>query len=205
MHRVMMNSATYRQSSHALQVMLDDDPENKLYARWNRRRLEAEAIRDSILMKSGRLDLTMGGSMMKARSNRYVDRGHLKAHSLVPRRTVYLPVYRSTGYEGMKAFDFSDPAVPDGNRRTSTVASQALFLMNSQFMHQSSDAFAKKIMAVPANERASWAIQHVLGRKATSEEKQRAQSFVGDYGNEEKAWSAFARVLFSSNEFLYLE
>lgn len=205
MHRVMMNSATYRQSSHALQVMLDDDPENKLYARWNRRRLEAEAIRDSILMKSGRLDLTMGGSMMKARSNRYVDRGHLKAHSLVPRRTVYLPVYRSTGYEGMKAFDFSDPAVPDGNRRASTVASQALFLMNSQFMHQSSDAFAKKIMAVPANERASWAIQHVLGRKATSEEKQRAQSFVGDYGNEEKAWSAFARVLFSSNEFLYLE
>lgn len=205
MHRLLMNSATYRQSSHAPQVVLDDDPENKLFARWKRRRLEAEAIRDSILMKSGRLDLTMGGSMMKARSNRYVDRGHLEAHSLVPRRTVYLPVYRSTGYEGMKAFDFSDPAVPDGNRRTSTVASQALFLMNSKFMHQSSDALAKIIMSMPADQRASGAIQHVLGRRASKEEKQRANSFIRDYHNEEKAWSAFARVLFSSNEFLYLE
>lgn len=205
MHRLLMNSATYRQSSHASQVVLDDDPENKLFARWKRRRLEAEVIRDSILMKSGSLDLTMGGSMMQVNSNRYVNRGHLEAHSLVPRRTVYLPVYRSTGYEGMKAFDFADPAVPDGNRRTSTVANQSLFLMNSKFMHQSSGAFAKNILSIPEDQRAAHAIKQILGREASNEEKQRANSFVRDYNHEGKAWSAFARVLFSSNEFLYLE
>ena len=205
MHRLLMNSATYRQSSHASQVVLDDDPENKLFGRWKRRRLEAEVIRDSILMKSGRLDLTMGGSMMQVSSNRYVNRGHLEAHSLVPRRTVYLPVYRSTGYEGMKAFDFADPAVPDGNRRTSTVTNQSLFLMNSKFMHQSSGAFAKNILSIPEDQRAAHAIKQILGREASNEEKQRANSFVRDYNHEGKAWSAFARVLFSSNEFLYLE
>lgn len=205
MHRLLMNSATYRQSSHASQVLLDDDPENQLFARWKRRRLEAEAIRDSILMKSGRLDLAMGGSLLKARDNRYADRSHLEAHSLVPRRTVYLPVYRSTGYDGLKAFDVSDPAVPEGDRRTSTVASQALFLMNSQFMHESSSALAQKIMAVPQDQRTSWAVRSVLGRETTSDEVKRTHLFVKTYGAEEQAWAAFARVLFSSNEFLYLE
>ena len=198
-----MNSATYRQSSHASQVVLDDDPENKLFARWKRRRLEAEVIRDSILMKSGSLDLTMGGSMMQVNSNRYVNRGHLEAHSLVPRRTVYLPVYRSTGYEGMKAFDFADPAVPDGNRRTSTVANQSLFLMNSKFMHQSSGAFAKNILSIPEDQRAAHAIKQILGR-GLQRRKQRANSFVRDYNHEGKRGRPRSRP-FSSNEFLYLE
>lgn len=85
------------------------------------------------------------------------------------------------------------------------MASQALFLMNSQFMHESSGALAKRIMAVPQDQRASWTIRHILGREATTDEQQRADLFVNDHGDEEQAWSAFARVLLSSNEFLYLE
>ena len=126
MHRLLMNSATYRQSAQADLALLKYDPENKLFAHWQRRRVESEVIRDSILAKSGRLDQTMGGSMLVSRSNAYVDRAKLKEHSLVPRRTVYLPVYRSTGYDGQKAFDAVDSTMPDGNRRTSTVAGQAM-------------------------------------------------------------------------------
>ncbi len=209
MHRLLMNSATYRQSAQADLALLEYDPENKLFARWQRRRVESEVIRDSILMKSDRLDLTMGGSMLVSRSNAYVDRGKLKEHSLVPRRTVYLPVYRSSGYDGQKAFDSPDPAVPDGNRRTSAVASQALYLMNSKLVHESSQNLAKALLTKTANlskrQRTSWMIKHLLGRDATDEECLKGEQFVQDYGDEKEAWAAFARVLFSSNEFLYVE
>jgi len=205
MHRLMMNSATYRQSAQADLALLDYDPENELFARWQRRRVEAEVIRDSILMKSQRLDLTMGGSMLILRPNKYVDRGHLKAHSLVPRRTVYLPVYRSSGYDGQKAFDAADPAVPDGNRRSSTVAGQALYLMNSELMHESSRALAEIMVSSVSNDRISWSIKHLLGREATGQERQQGKKFISDYGDEKEAWAAFSRVLFSSNEFLYVE
>lgn len=205
MHRLMMNSATYRQSARADLALLEYDPENKLFARWQRRRVEAEVVRDSILLKSKRLDLTMGGSMLVAQSSKYVDRGQLHAHSLVPRRTVYLPVYRSSGYDGQKAFDAADPAVSDGNRRTSTVAGQALYLMNSELVHESSKALANFVMSQETEERASWLIEHLLGREATEEECLRCEAFVSGYGDEVEAWAAFSRVLFSSNEFLYVE
>ncbi len=209
MHRLMMNSATYRQSAQADLALLEYDPENKLFARWQRRRVESEVIRDSILMKSKRLDLTMGGSMLVVQTSKYVDRGHLDAHSLVPRRTVYLPVYRSSGYDGQKAFDAADPAVPDGNRRSSTVAGQALYLMNSGLMHESSRALAEVMLAATPDQdsraRTSWLIKHLLGREATAKERLQGGEFVESYGDEKEAWAAFSRVLFSSNEFLYVD
>ncbi|MGJ8696193.1 MAG: DUF1549 and DUF1553 domain-containing protein [Verrucomicrobiaceae bacterium] len=209
MHRLMMNSATYRQAAQADYALLENDPENRLFARWQRRRVESEVIRDSILMKSGRLDFTMGGSMLVVKPSKYVDRGQLDAHALVPRRTVYLPVYRSTGYDGQKAFDAADPAVSDGNRRSSTVAGQALYLMNSELMHESSRALAEVMIAATADQdarsRSSWLIRHLLGREGTEEECLQGEEFVSYYGDEKEAWAAFARVLFSSNEFLYVE
>lgn len=205
MHRLMMNSATYRQSAQADSALLEYDPENKLFARWQRRRVESEVIRDSILMKSQRLDSTMGGSMLVVQPSKYVDRGKLHAHSLVPRRTVYLPVYRSSGYDGQKAFDTADAAVSDGNRRSSTVAGQALYLMNSELMHESSKALADKVMSRNPEDRIAWLIEHLLGREATEKECLQGVRFVSEYGNEKEAWAAFSRVLFSSNEFLYVE
>jgi len=209
MHRLMMNSATYRQSAQADLALLEDDPENKLFARWQRRRVESEVIRDSILMKAERLDLTMGGSMLVVQPSKYVDRGQLHAHSLVPRRTVYLPVYRSSGYDGQKAFDTADPAVSEGNRRSSTVAGQALYLMNSELIHESSKALAEVVVSSAlgqdSRDRTSWLIRHLLGREAAEKECLQGEAFVSDYGDEKEAWAAFARVLFSSNEFLYVE
>ena len=205
MHRLMMNSATYRQSAKADVAVLEYDPENKLFARWQRRRVEAEVIRDSILMKADRLDLDMGGSMLVVQPNKYADQGKLTAHSMIPRRTVYLPVYRSSGYDGQKAFDTSDPAVSNGNRRTSTVAGQALFLMNSELMHASSKALAELVISKATKHRSAWMIKHVLGRDPTKDETARGNAFVEKYGDEKGALAAFARVLLSSNEFLYMD
>lgn len=205
MHRLMMNSATYRQSAKADVGVLEYDPENKLFARWQRRRVEAEVIRDSILMKADRLDLDMGGSMLVVQPNKYADQGKLTAHSMIPRRTVYLPVYRSSGYDGQKAFDTADPAVSNGNRRTSTVAGQALFLMNSELMHASSKALAELVISKATKHRSAWMIKHVLGRDPTKDETARGNAFVEKYGDEKGALAAFARVLLSSNEFLYMD
>ena len=205
MHRLMMNSATYRQSAEADLALVEYDPENKLFARWQRRRVESEVVRDSILMKANRLDLDMGGSMLVVQPNKYVNQGKLTEHSMVPRRTVYLPVYRSSGYDGQKAFDTADPAVSNGNRRTSTVAGQALYLMNSELMHASSKALADFVISKASEYRPAWMIKHVFGRDPTKDESARGITFVESYGDEKAALAAFARVLLSSNEFLYME
>ncbi|MDB4792030.1 DUF1553 domain-containing protein, partial [Akkermansiaceae bacterium] len=116
-----------------------------------------------------------------------------------------LPVYRSSGYDGQKAFDTADPAVSNGNRRTSTVAGQALYLMNSELMHTSSKALADFVISKSPENRPAWMIKHVFGRDPTKDESARGITFVESYGDEKGALAAFARVLLSSNEFLYME
>lgn len=81
--------------------------------------------------------------------------------------------------------------------------------MNSKLVHESSQNLAKALLTKTANlskrQRTSWMIKHLLGRDATDEECLKGEQFVQDYGDEKEAWAAFARVLFSSNEFLYVE
>jgi len=205
MHRVLMNSATYRQSASAAGDIVEKDPENQLLARWQRRRVESEVIRDSILFKSGRLNFEMGGSLVEVRPNKYIDRAPLQKQAQIPRRTVYLPVYRSTGYDDQKVFDAADPTAPDGNRRCSTVAGQALFLMNSELIHESSDHLASLVLEHPESERGEWLIRRVLDREATQDELLKGQEFLSEYPDRQEGWAAFARVLFASHEFMYVE
>ena len=145
------------------------------------------------------------------RKNKYVSRDKLKDYAKLTCRTVYLPVFRSSGYEDQNAFDFPDPAVLDGDRGSSTVAPQALFLMNSPLVHSSSSGLAKAMLAktdgASAPDRAGWMVLHLLGRPATDAERERGAAFVGDYAPDDPpaAWAAFARALFASNEFLYIE
>ena len=211
LHRIIMNSATYRQASLADTRLKETDPENRLFARWKPRRIESEVLRDSILYKSNRLDLTMGGSMLTEQSHKYVDRNKQKEYIKSMRRTIYLPVLRSSGYDGQKAFDFPDPAVITGKRNVSSVTPQALYLMNSDLIHKSSAALAKIMLedtrAMGSKARVSWLIMHLMGREATAAEKERGEMFAGTYGKDEKntAWAAFSRALFATNEFLYIQ
>ena len=211
MHRLIMKSATYQQSAFADDSIKKADPDNQLFARWKIRRLESEALRDSILFKANLMDLKMGNSMLTASKHKYANRDKLSEHIKSNKRTVYLPVMRSSGYDGQNAFDFPDPAMINGNRNSSTIAPQALYLMNSPFIHRSSNALAKihkeATTNVSISNKTNWMILHILSRPATETETLRTEKFIHTYStdNEIAAWAAFARTLFASNEFLYIE
>ncbi len=211
MHRLIMNSATYQQSSFTDESIKNADPDNELFARWKIRRLESEALRDSILFKANLIDLNMGKSMLTASKHKYANRDKLSEHIKSNKRTVYLPVMRSSGYDGQNAFDFPDPAMINGNRKSSTIAPQALYLMNSPLIHRCSNALAeihkKATSNTPTSNRINWMILHLLSRPATKKEILRAENFIHTYspGNGQATWAAFARTLFASNEFLYIE
>lgn len=211
MHRLIMNSATYQQSSFTDKSIKNADPDNELFARWKIRRLESEALRDSILFKANLINFNIGKSMLTAAKNKYANRDKLSEHIKSNKRTVYLPVMRSSGYDGQNAFDFPDPAMINGNRKSSTIAPQALYLMNSPLIHRCSNALAeihkKATSNTPISNRINWMILHLLSRPATKNETLRVENFIHTYspGNEQTAWAAFARTLFASNEFLYIE
>ncbi|MEC8658682.1 MAG: DUF1549 and DUF1553 domain-containing protein [Verrucomicrobiota bacterium] len=210
LHRLIMNSATYQQSSSSNEMARKKDPDNKLFARWKIRRLESESIRDSVLSKSKLLDLKGGGSMLSAKKHKYANRGKLSEHIKSNKRTIYLPVMRSSGYDGQNAFDFPDPALLNGNRKSSTVTPQALFLMNSDLIHRSSTSLANIILEQSEKsiqEKIKWTIYHLLSRPAEDKEIQIASEFLNSYSNNDlkSAWSAFTRGILASNEFIYIE
>ena len=115
----------------------------------SRRRLEAEEIRDAILAVSGRLDRTMGGSLLTFKDREYVTStaNADPVNYLGLRRSVYLPVIRSALYELYTAFDFGDPTVMNGDRPTTTVAPQALFVMNSPLVLESTRTMAAALLS----------------------------------------------------------
>lgn len=127
-HRLLLNSRTYRQSSVVAAETVERDPENRLLGRFRVRRLDAEEVRDTILQISATLDRTMGGSLLQVKN-----RGYLFDHTSIDksdyssrRRSLYLPVIRNNVYDVFQLLDFPDPAVPTGDRSTTTVATQAL-------------------------------------------------------------------------------
>src|SRR5262249_25036229 len=120
------------------------DPENRLLARANRRRLEAECLRDTILLVSGRLTADMGGPTF--RPGLATDYGYKHADT---RRGVYSPVCRNALPEIFEVFDFADPSVTTGRRNVSTLAPQALFLMNHPFVLEESRQAARRLLAEP--------------------------------------------------------
>ncbi|HTE19823.1 MAG TPA: DUF1549 and DUF1553 domain-containing protein, partial [Armatimonadota bacterium] len=148
MHRLLMLSSTYAMSSAHDPRAASVDPENRLHWRAEVRRLEAEAVRDALLAVSGTLDRTMGGSLLTLKNREFVfdhtSRDATRYDSL--RRSIYLPVIRNNVYDVFQLFDFADPAVLEGNRPTTTVAPQALFMMNSDLVHGAAEAMADRLL-----------------------------------------------------------
>ncbi|MDG1853668.1 MAG: DUF1553 domain-containing protein, partial [Verrucomicrobiales bacterium] len=134
-------SRTYQLSSKTDSNNYVQDPGNKFLWKQNRRRLEAEAIRDSILSISGELEITKGGPSIRPGTK--TEYGY-KFDTL--RRSIYYPVFRNTLPEIMQVFDFADPNLVTGSRTTSSVPTQALFLMNNPFVREQSKMAAKKLM-----------------------------------------------------------
>jgi hypothetical protein len=189
MHRLIMLSVTYQQSSTPSPEALRRDPDNRLVSRQARRRLTAEELRDALLAVSGNLDRIGGGP---------ADRD-----IMTPRRTVYQMTVRSdrTGFGPL--FDAADPTAPVDRRTDSTVAPQALFLMNHPFVAAQADALAANMQRQSGDlERAIGRLySRLFGRPPTADEVRIGQTIVtGDAG-----WRGYCRVLLATNEFCFID
>ncbi len=133
LHRLILLSSTYQQSGRDDPRQLESDPDNRLLAGMNRRRLDFEAMRDSLLAVAGRLDTTMGGRAVE-----------LTTAPFSPRRSVYGFIDRQNLPGLFRTFDFASPDTSTPQRYTTTVPQQALFLMNSPFVVEQARHFAQR-------------------------------------------------------------
>jgi hypothetical protein len=215
MHRTMMLTSTYQMSSEFNAKAVETDPDNISLWRMNRRRLEAELIRDGIMEVSGGLkkDYT-GGTILNYKDRQYVantSKGGDVDYDR-PIRAVYVPVVRSSMYALFSAFDLPDSAVSNGDRDASVVAPQALFMMNGSVMLKHSKIMAQGLLAradLDDAGRVREAYERALSRPATAGEVDQALSFVAKMQGEWKgdrlsAWQSFCKSLIASNEFIYI-
>lgn len=216
LHRQIMFSATYRMTSEHDSDNAIIDPENRFHWRFNVRRLEVESIRDAILAVSGLLDKKPRESLLHVRNREFLfdhtskDNTSYQSHC----RAVYLPVVRNHLYDMFQLFDYADASVTNSNRPTSTVPSQALFLMNSQLSTNAARAFAKRIISGPDqsdDQRLTTAYFLAFGRPVTIKERRRDRNFLTHImASTQKqnatmdAWSALCQTLMMSSEFVYV-
>ncbi len=220
--REIILSRTYRLSTRHDATAYAIDPENRLHWRAERRRLDAEAIRDAMLAVSGRLDLTMGGSPVAELPEQALDnesKSPIDTDKIL-RRSVYLPILRSDLPPILHVFDFADPEMVTGRRDTTTVPAQALLLMNSPFVVEQSHVAAENLLSntqLDDTGRIAIVYRQAIGRSPTSSEQQAAMSFVNGFRSslrekaelsrqvELDAWTSFCQALFASTEFRFLE
>ena len=241
-HRLILTSATYRQTSHVGATAYRADPENRLLSRGAVRRLDAESVRDAILTISGSLDSKYGGPPVPIMADRVgqwvIGIENLNAGRPGPvlemqgeryRRSVWVEVRRSRPLAVLDTFD--RPAMePNCTQRVSTtVASQSLLMMNSDFVVSQSARFADRLKEVGSQpvKRIRHAWQLVYSTEPTVEQVTAAVAFVEEQTAlfskpaatddhkkttaeetlqaADRAWSVFCQALLSSNRFLYLD
>jgi hypothetical protein len=210
LHKLIMNSAVYQRSTQHPheEIAVAADPVNELWWRFDLRRLEAEQIRDSILLVSGLLDETMGGKTIPLRNRQFVFNHTSQDHTGYEqrrRRAAYLPVVRNHLCEVFQQFDYPDPATPTGNRNTTVVAPQALLMMNSPLVLDAAEALADRLSVGDPAAQVDRAYQLVFARVPTEVERQRAVGFIsGSTGEPRQVWALFCQSLLASNEFMFL-
>ena len=216
MHRLIMLSAVYRQSSHLDPAAMRIDPDNRYFGRFNRQRLEAEGVRDALMAAAGTLDTQALDKEMGGMATRDFN---------APRRTLYVMTIRSdrSGYGPL--FDTADPTNSVEKRVTSTVAPQALFLMNSDFVGKQSRALAELVLKQNLNtdkDRVAWLYTRLYGRPVTAKEAVIALAYLGksraaaahpaafsaaDAGTDAqiKLWQGYCGILLCANEMIYFD
>jgi hypothetical protein len=204
--REIVLSRTYRLSTTPAPVSSASaaDPENRLLSRTNRRRLDAECIRDAILHASGQLNLNPGGPGYPTTLTSDFAHKHTDT-----RRSVYAPVFRNALPDLFAAFDFPDPSTPTGRRDTSVVAPQALFMTNNPFViEQSRQAAARLLNQTPSTqqEQITRAYRLTLNRPPEPEESTAIANFLRTTpGDDREKWSQVFQALFASIDFRYVD
>lgn len=206
LHRLLLTSQAYQQSTRRDPARESRDPDNKLFLRRTPHRLEGEALRDCVLAVSGLLDPTMYGPGTRDENNR--------------RRSIYFTVKRSGLMNSMVVFDQPEPLVSQGTRPTTTVAPQALLLINSPQVREAARHFATALVRETPIDRdyqpaIALAYRRALGRAPSPVESKAASNFLDaaanayqQEGQSEPRFQAlvdYAQVLFGLNEFAYEE
>jgi hypothetical protein len=198
MHRLIMASAAYQRAAlhdadHG--ALIESDPENRMLARFPTRRLEAEEIRDAMLAAAGGLDPATGGPAT--------------ADVRSARRSLYIATTRGNRSNFSTLFDAADPELSVERRDVSTVAPQALFFLNSPFVHAEAAALAKRLLGTADDEsgRIDGAYELLYGRPADEQERQIGLDFLDRHGGHgaAEAWTDYAHALLCANEFLTLD
>lgn len=221
--REIMLSRAYQMGSTHDAANYAVDPDNKLHWRMSQRRLDAEAIRDAMLSVAGVLNFypVDGSPVARAGEGREGIINLLREVAAQPQnyRSIYLPLIRDQVPEFLSVFDFPDASLVNGDRDTTNVPSQSLFLMNNPQVQTAADAFAQRVAAFQGapQERLSHAYQLAFGREPTAAEKQVISSFWTRFPQEAAknkaipkdkiaalALATFCQGLLASAEFRYL-
>jgi hypothetical protein len=203
LQREIMLSAVYQTSPQESKEALENDGSNRYYSHFNRQRLDAESIRDSILFVAGDLDLKQVGGPSQ-------DFGPENA-----RRTVYCKVSRFRLNNYLQVFDFPNPSFTAEQRFSTNVPLQRLYFMNNEFVYMQAGKLAERVLTQP-NEtaRIAQAYRLLYGRAPTAKEMEVGLRFLQTTpekpGNTVKgepvtAWREYARVLLSANEFEFID
>lgn len=208
LHRLIVTSATYRQVSASRAEGESVDSGNRFLWRMNRRRLDADAIRDAMLFVSGELDMTMHGpgfdtfAFEDDESPRYLYERHEPDDPAALRRSVYRFIVRSVPDPFMEAFDCADPSVSVPVRGETTTALQALALLNDPFVLRRAEHFAERVSLqepeTSARIVAAWEL--ALNRSPSPTELARAEAHAEQYG-----LSALCRVILNTSEFVFID
>jgi len=221
LHRMIVLSKTYQMASAFDGGNAALDGGNKWYWRFERRRLDAEAIRDSLLAVSGTLDQHRPGAQPFPPITQWSWTQHNPFKDVYPtnHRSVYLMTQRLQKHPYLALFDGPDTNMTAERRSSSTVPLQALFWMNSPMMRQISEAFARRLLTATPDQtgRIRLAFQLAYARPPGSEEVQRGSDYLQRYRAElqktglppdqaeTEAWTSYARVLLGANEFVYID
>ncbi|HMC89675.1 MAG TPA: DUF1553 domain-containing protein, partial [Gemmataceae bacterium] len=221
LHREIMVSRTYQLASSHDETNAAKDPGNRWYWRYDRRRLDAEAIRDTMLALSGQLDLYRPGPHPFPPIDKWGWTQHNAFKDVYPtnHRSVYLMTQRLQRHPYLALFDGPDTNMSTEQRTNATVPQQALFLMNNPLIKTLAEGFARKLIqsASATRQRVEFAHQLAWSRPAEAAELEKGICYVQEYRNrlaqagvprdrqELEAWTSYARILLSANAFIYLD
>jgi hypothetical protein len=223
--RKLVLSHAYRLSAETSAAYQAVDPANRLVWRHSPRRLDAEEIRDSMLAASGQLDrnrprgsVAMELKVIEMPNNGPKAKRVLEVAAASKHRSVYLPLVRTLTPRSLEVFDFAEQGMVTGSRDSTTVATQALYLLNDPFVQQQARALAERLLKTDRVDagRIDLAYRLALGREATAKEIGRARDYLAEVESDLRqdgqdsaepriaAWSSFCQALLASAEFRFV-
>ncbi|HSQ56603.1 MAG TPA: DUF1549 and DUF1553 domain-containing protein, partial [Gemmata sp.] len=216
MHRQILKSAVYRQSSTPVDGLDVVDPDDRLLSHFPVRRLDAEAIRDGILLVSGELDPRAGGPYVPSKRTKEGTVEVPEKTDGAHRRSIYLQQRRTQVVTFLQLFDSPSIVGPCGKRSPSTVPLQSLALLNSEFSRNRAHSFAQRLARDAGDDpakRLAIAFRLTCSRGPTKEEIAACEKFLsrqrGVYAEKKDAeirvWTDLCQMLLASNAFLYVE